>query len=529
MIMEKIQRFGGAMFTPVLLFSFSGIMVALCIIFKNPMLVGSIATEGTAWYSIWSVVESGAWTVFNQMELLFVIGLPIGLAKKASARAVMEAFVVYITCNYFISTMLGFYSGFFGVDFSADPGGASGLKMIAGIKTLDTGIIGAILISAVVVYLHNRFFDKKLPDFLGIYQGSSFVVIISFFIMLPIAFLICLIWPKIQSAISSLQGFLAGAGIFGVWLYTFLERILIPTGLHHFIYAPFAFGPAVVEEGIARYWMTHLQEFARSEQPLKHLFPEGGFALHGNSKIFASPGIAAAFYFTARPENRKKVLRILIPATLTAVLAGITEPLEFTFLFISPPLFAIHSLLAATMAAIMYGFGVVGDIGGGFIDLFVKVWIPLFQNHKGMIFTQLVIGLAFTGIYFIVFRYLIIKFDIATTGREENTDAVKLYTKKDYKEKERKTSKTEIENVYENQAAIYLEGFGGAGNIEKITNCATRLRITVKNEMLVLEDTIFKEGGAHGVVRNGNAFQVIVGLDVPQVREQFERLLEIEQ
>ena len=139
------------------------------------------------------------------------------------------------------------------------------------------------------------------------------------------------------------------------------------------------------------------------------------------------------------------------------------------------------------------------------------------------------IGLAFTGIYFIVFRYLIIKFDIATTGREENTDAVKLYTKKDYKEKERKTSKTEIENVYENQAAVYLEGFGGADNIEKVTNCATRLRITVKNEMLVLEDTIFKEGGAHGIVRNGNAFQVIVGLDVPQVREQFERLLEIEQ
>ncbi|WP_274661519.1 PTS transporter subunit EIIC, partial [Enterococcus lactis] len=152
-------------------------------------------------------------------------------------------------------------------------------------------------------------------------------------------FLICLIWPKIQSAISSLQGFLAGAGIFGVWLYTFLVRILIPTGLHHFIYAPFAFGPAVVEEGIARYWMTHLQEFARSEQPIKQLFPEGGFALHGNSKIFASPGIAAASYFTARSENRTTVLTILIPATLTAVLAGITEPLEFTFLFISPPLF----------------------------------------------------------------------------------------------------------------------------------------------------------------------------------------------
>lgn len=527
-MMEKIQRFGGAMFTPVLLFSFSGIMVALCIICKNPMLVGSIATEGTTWYSIWSIIENGAWTVFNQMELLFVIGLPVGLAKKANARAAMEAFVIYITCNYFVSSMLEFFGKFFGVDFAAEPGGDSGLKLIAGIKTLDTGIIGAILVSAIVVYLHNKYFDTKLPDFLGIFQGSSFVVILGFFVMLPVAFLICLIWPKVQMAIGSLQGFLASAGIFGVWLYTFLERILIPTGLHHFIYTPFVFGPAVVEEGITKYWMGHLQEFAQTKEPLKQLFPEGGFALHGNSKIFASPGIAASFYFTAKPEKRKKVLAILIPATLTAVLAGITEPLEFTFLFVSPPLFAVHAFLAATMAATMYGFGVVGDMGGGFIDLLAKVWIPLFQNHKGMIFTQLVIGLAFIAIYFFVFRFLILKFNIATPGREDDAADVKLYSKKDYKEKQGAVPAFEGANQYTEQAAVYLEGFGGSDNIEKVTNCATRLRITVKDEGLVLPDAVFKEGGAHGVVRNGKAFQVIVGLDVPQVREQFERLLEVQ-
>lgn len=526
-MMEKIQRFGGAMFTPVLLFSFSGIMVALCIIFKNPMLVGSIATEGTTWYAIWSIIENGAWTVFNQMELLFVIGLPIGLAKKANARAAMEAFVIYITCNYFISSMLQYFGNFFGVDFAAEVGGESGMKLIAGIKTLDTGIVGAIFISAIVVYLHNQYFDKKLPDFLGIFQGSSFVVILGFFAMLPVAFLICLIWPKVQMGISSMQGFLAGAGIFGVWLYTFLERILIPTGLHHFIYTPFVFGPAVVEDGITKYWMGHLQEFAASTQPLKTLFPEGGFALHGNSKIFAAPGIAAAFYLTAKPDKKKKVLAILIPATLTAVLAGITEPLEFTFLFVSPPLFAVHAVLAATMAATMYGFGVVGDMGGGLIDLIAKVWIPLFQNHKQEIFTQLFIGLAFTVVYVLVFRFLILKFDLATPGRELDSD-VKLHTKKDFKEKQAGFGQVAVEgaNQYTEQAAIYLEGFGGRDNIEKINNCATRLRITVKEPELVESDAVFKSGGAHGVVRSGKAFQVIVGLDVPQVREQFERLME---
>lgn len=525
-MMEKVQRFGGAMFTPVLLFSFSGIMVALCIICKNPLLVGSIANEGTVWFNSWSIIEDGAWTVFNQMELLFVIGLAIGLAKKANARAAMEAFVIYTTFNYFVSGMIKYFGSFFNVDFTLEAGGSSGLKLIGGIKTLDTGIIGAIIISAIVVFIHDRFFDTKLPDFLGVFQGSSLVVIIGFFIMLPVAFITAIVWPKMQIGISSMQGFLASSGVFGVWLYTFLERILIPTGLHHFIYTPFVFGPAVVEGGITKYWMAHLNEYAQTKEPLKKLFPEGGFALHGNSKIFASPGIAAAFYFTAKPENKKKVLAILIPTTLTAVLAGITEPLEFTFLFIAPVLFLVHALLAATMAATMFAFGVVGDMGGGFIDLLAKNWIPLFTNHKGMIFTQLIIGLAFTFIYFIVFRFLILKFNFETPGREPDSQEVKLYSKKEFKEKQAKNgTPTDPESQYLDRALIFLEAFGGSENIAKVNNCATRLRITVKDESLVQPDAAFKAGGAHGVVRNGTAFQVIVGLDVPQVREQFEKIM----
>ena len=180
-MMEKIQRFGGAMFTPVLLFSFAGIMVSIAIVATNPVLVGDLAKEGTIWYNFWKIVENGSWTVFNNMELLFVIGLPIGLAKTANARAVMEAVVTYLTFNYFVSTMLQLFGSSFGVNFKQAAGGESGLKLIAGIKTLDTGIIGAIFISAIVVYLHNRYFEKKLPDFLGIFQGSSYVVVLGFF------------------------------------------------------------------------------------------------------------------------------------------------------------------------------------------------------------------------------------------------------------------------------------------------------------------------------------------------------------
>ncbi|WP_139693010.1 alpha-glucoside-specific PTS transporter subunit IIBC [Sporolactobacillus terrae] len=530
-MMQKIQRFGGAMFTPVLLFAFSGLMLALSISLTNPILLGSVANEGTLWTQFWSMIENGAWTIFNQMELLFVIGLPIGLAKEASGRAAMESVVVYLTFNYFVNSILTSWGGLFGVDFSQDliDGAAgSGLKMIAGIKTLDTSVLGALVIAGITVWIHNRYFSTKLPDWLGVFQGSSFVVIIGFFVMIPVAFLFCWIWPIFQGGIASLQHFMATSGVLGVWIYCFLERLLIPTGLHHFIYIPFMYGPAAVDGGIVKYWFSHMQEFADSTKPLKELFPEGGFALYGNEKIFAPPGIAAAFYFTAKPEKRRKVLALLIPATLTAMLVGITEPFEFTFLFAAPLLFVVHAILAATMDAAMFFFGVVGRMTNGIIDMMTTNWIPLFANHWMMYLTQIVIGLIFTCIYFFVFRFLILKFNFPTPGREADDEETKLFTKQDYRNKDKKhTPSAESTNQYATQAATYLDAFGGYDNISDVTNCATRLRITVKDESLVGPDRAFKQGGAHGVVRHGKAFQVIVGLSVPQVREEFEKLMQM--
>jgi alpha-glucoside PTS system EIICB component len=525
-MMQKIQRFGAAMFVPVLLFPFAGIVVGLTILFKNPDIMGSMADPNGMWYKFWTVVEEGGWTVFRQMPLLFVIGIPIGLAKKAHARACMEAIVTYLTFNYFINAILTLWGDKFGVDFSQEVGGVSGLTMIAGIKTLDTSIIGAIVISSIVVVLHNRYFDTKLPDFLGIFQGSSFVVIIAFLVMLPVALITAYVWPIVQHGIASLQGFLASSGVFGVWLYTFLERILIPTGLHHFIYGPFVFGPAVVEGGIAKYWMEHLSEYATSAHSLKEMFPEGGFALHGMSKIFGIPGIALAMYVTAKPEKRKQVSGLLISAALTAVIAGITEPIEFTFLFVAPWLFAVHAILAATMAAVMYAFGVVGNMGGGLLEIATANWIPLFKYHSTTYLIQWAIGFIFMIIYFFVFRYLILKFNVATPGREADDSAeTKLYTKADYKAK-KQADQNASGNSYTGQALQFLDALGGPENIVSVTNCATRLRVSVNDESKVAPDSAFKSAGAHGVVRNGKAIQVIVGLSVPQVREQFEKALE---
>ncbi|HAS1310455.1 TPA: alpha-glucoside-specific PTS transporter subunit IIBC [Enterobacter bugandensis] len=524
-MLSQIQRFGGAMFTPVLLFPFAGIVVGIAIMLRNPLFVGEALTAPDHLFAqIVHIIEEGGWAVFRNMPLIFAVGLPIGLAKQAQGRACLAVLISFLTWNYFINAMGMTWGHFFGVDFSAEPTAGSGLAMIAGIKTLDTSIIGAIVISGIVTAIHNRYFDKPLPVFLGIFQGSSFVVILAFFVMIPCAWLTLLGWPKVQMGIESLQAFLRSAGALGVWVYTFLERILIPTGLHHFVYGPFIFGPAAVEGGIQVYWAQHLQEFSQSILPLKTLFPEGGFALHGNSKVFGSVGIAFAIWYTASPENRVKVAGLLVPATLTAVLVGITEPLEFTFLFISPLLFAVHAVLAATMATVMYAFGVVGNMGGGLLDQFLpQNWIPMFHNHASTVFTQIGIGVCFTGIYFVIFKTLIERLNLKTPGREESE--IKLYSKADYKAARGQTTAPAAASQQVGQAAGFLQALGGATNIESINNCATRLRIALVDMAKTQSDDVFKALGAHGVVRRGNGIQVIVGLHVPQVRDQLESLM----
>lgn len=524
-MMKKVQRFGGAMLSPVMLFSFSGIVVGLAILFQNQEIIGSLAQEGTLWWKVWNVIAAGGWTVFFQLPLLFVVGLPIGLAKKHSGRAAMEALVTYLTFNYFINAILTYWPTTFGVDITQDVGGTSGLAMIAGIKTLDTGMIGALMISGITVYLHNRYFDKQLPEVLAIFSGSVYVVMLSFFVMLPVALLTVLIWPQIQEGIRSMQGFFISSGNLGVWVYSFLEKILIPTGLHHFIYSPFAYDNAVVQGGMAAYWASHIGDFQTSAQSLKEMYPMGGFALSGMSKVFGSIGLSLAIIKNAKPEKRKIVIGLMVPAALTAILTGITEPIEFTFLFLAPMLFVVHALLSATIATVAYTFGVVGDFGGGLIKFITVNWLPLWKFHSNTYIAQIIIGITFAVLWYLLFSYLIKKFDLKTPGRDDSED--QLYSQKDYVAK-KETSKEGHTATSKplNLATSFLDLVGGKENIIDVTNCATRLRLTVKDPGKVASIQQFQLNGAHGLVNDGKgAVQIIVGLTVPMVRAAFEDLI----
>ena len=275
----------------------------------------------------------------------------------------------------------------------------------------------------------------------------------------------------------------------------------------------------VVPGGLYAYWATKLPEIAASSASLKSLVPMAGFTSTGFSKIFGCPGIALAFYSTAKKEKKKKNLGLLIPITLTAIFCGVTEPIEFTFLFVAPVLFVVHALLAATLSTTMYLAGIVGIHSGGAIEMASLNWIPLMGNHWKQYLFLLVIGLAFTGIYFVVFKFLIQKFDFKTPGREDD-DEIKFGSKEEFREKKGSKQDQKIEF-----AQLILEGLGGKDNIEDVTNCATRLRVNVKDETLCKDDPYFKSIGAHGCSVNGKSFQVIIGLKVAGVRDDFESLL----
>ncbi|WP_305768953.1 alpha-glucoside-specific PTS transporter subunit IIBC [Candidatus Epulonipiscium viviparus] len=450
------------------------------------------------------------------------MALPIGLAKKQQARCCMEAFVLYATFQYFLNAILTHWGSTFGVDFSAAVGGSSGLTTIAGIKTLDMGMIGALLISGIVVFIHNKFFDVKLPDWLGIFNGAAFIVIIGFFILLPVALVAAFIWPTIQHGMVIFQNFIAGTGYVGVWVFVFLERLLIPFGLHHLLAFPFYYDSAVIAGGVKAAWIAMLPELAASTEPLKDLAPFAWPQLLGLSKVFGCTGIALALYKTAKPEKKTKVAGLLIPITLTAVLAGITEPIEFTFLFIAPLLFVVHAILAATLATVANMFGVVGYLSGGLIETAATNFIPLMKNHWPTYLTLLIIGLIFVAIYYFVFTFLILKFDFKTPGREDDDDIV-FKTKAEYREKQSNGKAAIITDS--DMALQFLEGLGGKDNITDVTNCVTRLRVNVKDGALVQSDAYFRAAGAHGLVHKDKSIQVIVGLNVTAVRDEFEQLL----
>ena len=532
-MLQKIQRFGGAMFAPAMLFSISGLMVGISALATTVDIVGDLAVYGTPWYVFWTIIQRGSWTVFKRLPLLFAVALPIGLAQKQPARCCLEALVAYFAYCFFLSEIIKLSGDNLGLKYPSFLTSASGITVIDGIKTLDTGIIGPLAVSATVVAIHDRFYDAKVPDWLGTFSGSSLVYLISFFAVFALAVVSAAIVPSVYAVTETLRHAFAGVGPFGVGIFVFLERALEPMGLHHLLYMPIYYDNLVINDGIYATWTNLLPILSHSTRPLNELAPWAGFTATGWVKLFGLPAIAVAFYTTAKPERRAGLKAILLPAIVASAVCGVTEPLEFLFMFTYPGLFLLYAALSSCLAMAMNFFGVVGIFSGGFMEMAAFNFIPLMRAHAGSYLLALGIGLIFSVIFFLSFRGLILTFDLKTPGREDHiasNAALSRLTGNDVDEK--RSSKTGASGNQASQDHLLAEQvvtlLGGVSNIVGATNCATRLRVEVVDPSIVANNATFVAAGAKGLIVTGKTAQVIIGISVPRVKEHFDQIMGLE-
>ena len=531
-MLQKIQRFGGAMFAPAMLFSISGLMVGVSALATSADIVGDLAVYGTPWYVFWTIIQRGSWTVFKRLPLLFAVALPIGLAQKQPARCCLEALVAYFAYCFFLSEIIKLSGDNLGLKYPSSLTPASGITVIDGIKTLDTGIIGPLAVSATVVAIHDRFYDAKVPDWLGTFSGSSLVYLISFFAVLALAIVSAGIAPSVYAATDTLRHALGGVGPIGVGIFVFLERALEPFGLHHLLYMPIYYDNLVINDGIYATWTNLLPILSHSTRPLNGLAPWAGFTATGWVKLFGLPAIAAAFYSTAKPERRAGLRVILVPAIIASVVCGVTEPLEFLFMFTHPGLFFLYAVLSSCLATTMNLFGIVGIFSGGLMEMAAFNFIPLMRTHAGSYLLALGIGLAFSLIFFVSFRALILIYDLKTPGREDhvaNRAAIDHLTgsgfAKEQSPNDEVNSRSDQDHVL---AERVIQLLGGVGNIVGATNCATRLRVEVADPSIVADNAAFVAAGAKGLIITGKTAQVIIGISVPRVKEHFDQIMGLE-
>ena len=530
-IMSAMQAFSKAMFMPVLILPIAGLLIAVGNVLTNARLLEMAPFLNNPVTTGFGTILSGALVaILNNLGLIFCTGIAIGLAKKKKAEAGFTAVLAFLV---FINAMNKFM-GLNGTLITADSLSGTGQAMVLGIQVLDMGVFLGIILGCVTAYVHNRFIDTEFNNAFQIYGGARFVFIVLIPVIIILAVILTYVWPPIQGVIDSLGTFINHAGNFGIFLYGALERLLIPTGLHHLVYTPFLYtslgGSAdiggQIYEGCRNIYYAEMADPSIAVLPSSVVWDARGL-----SKMFGLVGACLAMYHTARPENRNKIKVILIPAAFSSFIAGVTEPIEFSFMFVAPILFVAHAVLSGLG---MVAFNVLNcrAIGpNGFIDfLLYNLPLGIEKTHWP---TYLLIGVAEFVIYYLLFRFLITKLNLKTLGREDAGMEMKLHSKAEYKEKVAKekmqASSSSSSSDGEINAALIVEALGGADNIVKVDNCFTRLRLVVKDNTLVKDDILTGQTGASGVVKKGETVQVIYGLQIGKIRKAVDQELGLEQ
>ncbi len=515
-----LQRVGRSFMLPIALLPVAGLLLGIGSSFTNPTtletynLTGAIH-EGTILYTLFDIMSKTGSAVFDNLALLFAMGVAIGMAKKEKEVAALSGAIGYLIMNTAISALITAKGG---VQAMAENSTTS----VLGITTLQMGVFGGIIVGLGTAALHNRFYKIKLPQVLSFFGGTRFVPIVTSVAYLIVGIVMFYVWPLVQLGIAQLGRLVLESGYAGTWIYGILERALIPFGLHHVFYMPFwqtELGGAMVIDGVTVQGAQNIffaELASRSTEQFSvsaTRFMSGKFPF----MIFGLPAAAFAMYRAARPEKRKVAGGLLLSAALTSMLTGITEPLEFTFLFAAPAVYAVHCVLAGLSYMLMHIFnvGVGMTFSGGIIDL--TLFGILQGNQKTNWIWIVIVGLAYAVIYYFVFYFMITKLDLKTPGREADGEETKLYTRKDLNEKKAAGGSR--------VSMLILKGLGGKANLSDLDCCATRLRVTVKDPALV-NDSLLKESGASGVIHRGNGVQIIYGPQVSVIRSDLEEFMD---
>ena len=525
-IFGVLQRVGRSFMLPIALLPVAGLLLGIGSSFTNETMLAaygldSVIHQGTLIYTILDVMSRTGNAVFNNLPLLFAMGVAIGMARKEKEVAALSGAVAYLIMNTAIQAMINAAGG-------VDAMPANSTTSMLGITTLQMGVFGGIVVGLGVAALHNKFYKIELPQVLAFFGGTRFVPIISSIVYLIVGIAMFYVWPVVQNGISALGSLVLASGYAGTFIYGLLERALIPFGLHHVFYMPFwqtAVGGTAIIDGVT---VTGAQNIFFAELASKSTtvfsvsatrFMAGKFPF----MIFGLPGAALAMYQCAKPEKRKVAGGLLLSAALTSMLTGITEPLEFTFIFVALPMYAVHCVLAGLSYMFMHilNVGVGMTFSGGLIDM---VLFGVMQgNAKTHWIWIVVVGVVYFVIYYLVFRFMITKFDYKTPGRED-TEEVKLYTRADVNARDA-ASGSAAPAGDDPVSALIVEGLGGKANISDVDCCATRLRCTVKDAEQVRQDAL-KASGASGVICKGNGVQVVYGPKVAVIKAKLEDYLE---
>ncbi len=521
-IFGVLQRVGRSFMLPIALLPVAGLLLGIGSSFTNPTTLEAyglnrIIYEGGILYTILDIMSKTGSVVFDNLALLFAMGVAIGMAKKEKEVAALSGSIAYLVMNTAISALINAKGG---VEAMAENSTATTL----GITTLQMGVFGGIIVGLGVAALHNRFYKIQLPQVLSFFGGTRFVPIISSIVFLGVGVVMFFVWPIVQTLIAKLGDLVLASGYAGTWIYGIIERALIPFGLHHVFYMPFwqteVGGSMIIDgtlvQGAQNIFFAELASKATERFSVSATrFMSGKFPF----MIFGLPAAAYAIYRAAKPEKKKLVGGLLLSAALTSLLTGITEPIEFTFLFVSPILYAVHCVLAGLsyMLTHIFGVGVGMTFSGGLIDL--TLFGILQGNAKSNWIWIPIIGIFYAVIYYFLFYFMIKKLNLKTPGREDDGEETKLYTRKDVEA--RKSAKASGDVT----SALILQGLGGKSNITDLDCCATRLRVTVKNPAHV-NDSMLKRSGASGVIRKGEGVQIIYGPQVSVIKSNLEDFLD---